>query len=504
MTTPPASPVAPSAAGAARGAVWFDVTDIVYWQGPLTGIQRTVVSLLHELEAARGLRLYRFDSAATTFVEVDWQLLPHWLRSAGAKQHGYGAPPQAGGAPPLDGAPGNVRRRPLERLEARLPAELRPSFAEFRVGLTAFRRAAKAWLKSRWKADKRRKVAESTGTLPGISPAVALDGPVHCPFGPRDVVLSLGASWLIPPPVFFLRDLKRALGFRYVCLIYDLIPTLHPEWMVENESARITSWVRLQLVTSDLVLTISEFSKAEILRYCAEASLRPGTVAVLRLGDNVALRSRADLARAVALPRFVPDRPFVIVVSVLDVRKNHDCLYRVWKLLARSLGADCPKLLFIGRPHLHVGSLLYQIAHDREVNGLIHVLTDVPDGELLWYYRNCLFTMYPSIYEGWGVPVGESLALGRYCIASNAASVPEVGGDLVDYFDPYDTFGCLALVRRAVGDPTYVARREAEIAERYRLTMWSDVARQLLGHIDAIDHPPAVDSMTAAGAGSSP
>ncbi|MBL8838947.1 MAG: glycosyltransferase family 4 protein [Alphaproteobacteria bacterium] len=474
--------------------MWFDISDIVDWQGPLTGIQRTTVSLLHELKSAVGLRLYRFNFVKPAFVEVEWSALPHWLRHAGPAEQGRGGTPPAArrsaDPPPAAGTVGRVgRRRPLERLEARLPAELRPSFAEFRAGLTAFRRAVKAWIRSRGSARGRRTAAEFAADFPGSSLNYALNAPPPCPFAAGDIVCSFGASWLNPPPVFFLKDLKRSRGFRYVCLIYDLIPTLHPEWMIADVSAKITSWLRLQLATADLVLTISEFSKSEILRYCDETSFKPAHVGVIRLGDNLSLRSRADLARTPALPRYVPDRPFVIVVSVIDVRKNHDCLYRVWKLLARRLGAACPRLLFIGRPHLHVDTLLHQVAHDREINGLIDVLSDIPDGELLWYYRHCLFTLYPSIYEGWGVPVGESLAMGRYCIASNAASVPEVGGDLVDYFDPYDALACLELVLRAIRDPAYVARREAEIAARYRLTMWSDVARQVVDNLDAIGRP---------------
>lgn len=458
-------------------AIWYDVSDLFYWNGqPLTGIQRTTVSLLREMrDSDRTLRLFRFRPEDSSFVAVEWAGLPPWL-----DQHIPGQTARRADAAPAEPtATQPKRQRPLERLERRLPPDLQPAFAEFRTGFTVLRRALKLKLRSRF--GRRAPPAGAEPARPPVTPAVR----ASAPFAAGDVVCSLGASWFpaVYPPIHYLRELKRAVGFRYVCLIYDIIPTLHPEWMTGSETTHLTRWLHQQLAAADIVLTISEFSKQEILRYCGEVGLAPGRIEVIRLGDNV-VADRLH-GQTPPLPRFVPDRPFVIVVSVIDVRKNHDGLYRTWKLLARRLGADCPKILFIGRPHLLVDDLLHQIAHDREINGLIHVLSDIPDGELLWYYRNCLFTMYPSVYEGWGVPVGESLALGRYCIASNAASVPEIGGDLVDYFDPYDTPGCLDLVLRAVNDPGYVAQREAEIRARYRPTRWSEVAAQVRGVIAA-------------------
>ena len=86
--------------------------------------------------------------------------------------------------------------------------------------------------------------------------------------------------------------------------------------------------------------------------------------------------------------------------------------------------------------------------------------------------------MYPSIYEGWGLPVGESFAHGKYCIASNAASLPEVGGTLVDYFDPLDFMDCYRKVLRAIAEPAYVQQRETLIRSTYQPTAWRDTPRR--------------------------
>jgi glycosyltransferase involved in cell wall biosynthesis len=74
--------------------------------------------------------------------------------------------------------------------------------------------------------------------------------------------------------------------------------------------------------------------------------------------------------------------------------------------------------------------------------------------------RAC-FTVFPSLCEGWGLPIAESLAHGKFFVASNRTSIPEVGGDLIDYFDPSDDDDALAKIERLLFEPGYLAAREA-------------------------------------------
>jgi glycosyltransferase involved in cell wall biosynthesis len=80
----------------------------------------------------------------------------------------------------------------------------------------------------------------------------------------------------------------------------------------------------------------------------------------------------------------------------------------------------------------------------------------------------CLLTIFPSLAEGWGLPVAESLAHGKFCVASNRTSIPEVGGDLIDYFDPADEDQVVAKIERVLFEPGYLAAREARLRTEYR------------------------------------
>jgi glycosyltransferase involved in cell wall biosynthesis len=166
------------------------------------------------------------------------------------------------------------------------------------------------------------------------------------------------------------------------------------------------------------------------------------------------------------------------------VRKNHQLSYHVWRRLVEKHGRErVPRLALVGRPGWLTGDLLTQMRSDPLTRDHILLLHDVRDAELAWLYRHCLFTLYPSLYEGWGLPVAESLAAGKYCIASNSSSIPEIAGSLIDYHDPHDSAGCLSLVERALFDGTFLRKREEQIRAGYRITSWRACAAQVLDRI---------------------
>ncbi len=104
----------------------------------------------------------------------------------------------------------------------------------------------------------------------------------------------------------------------------------------------------------------------------------------------------------------------------------------------------------------------------------------LPDNTLHGLYRACLFTMFPSTYEGWGLPVSESLAHGKLCLASNASSIPEIGGDLIDYYAPDNLEECLELTEQAIFDPRYRAEKEERIRQEYRMPSWAECSQSIL------------------------
>jgi glycosyltransferase involved in cell wall biosynthesis len=118
------------------------------------------------------------------------------------------------------------------------------------------------------------------------------------------------------------------------------------------------------------------------------------------------------------------------------------------------------------------------------LGGKIEHRPGLSDEELAEAYRGCLFTIFPSLCEGWGLPIAESLAHGKFCVASIRTSIPEVGGDLIDYFDPSDDDDAPAKIERLLFEPGYLAAREARLRAKYRPRTWADCARSLMRKLD--------------------
>ena len=481
--------------------LWYDVSDLTTWTLPhLTGIQRTTVGILNGL-IARGAspRLVRHDPALLTFLPITIAELPEAVRRHLPADGGPSTPTLiAAESPPASSAAPARRRRRLFHRDSFLgtsPAavELRQAFREFKTASRQFRKKLRRWSVVRFTESTPSPAATASrfGCSTAPRPLPHAKGQLGA-FAPGDIFVSLGASWPIGGHAEATAGLRRQ-GVRVLRMIYDLIPTIKPQWVDAPTVRQVTNWVRRVLTESDHVLTISEFSRSEIETYCVESRFQVPPLSVVRLGDE--LDSAGD--EHPPLPRFVPRRPFFVCVSTLDVRKNHRLLYDAWQLLASRDPENCPDLVCLGVPHLHVADLLREIRQDRTVNGRIHFLHGVEDAELAWYYRHCAATIYPSRYEGWGLPVAESLGHGRLCLASNATSIPEISADLPTFFDPLDVPGLVALVERTLHDPEWVREQEAAIRDRFVATPWTHTAGQVLTAIETANHAQEPDREAA-------
>ena len=108
-------------------------------------------------------------------------------------------------------------------------------------------------------------------------------------------------------------------------------------------------------------------------------------------------------------------------------------------------------------------------------------------------YAGCLFTVYPSFFEGWGLPVTESLSFGKPCLISNRTSLPEAGGKLARCLDPDDLNAWYSAIRGLLEDRAELACWAARIRRDYRATAWSDSVDALLA---GLAKPPMRDAAT--------
>ena len=297
-----------------------------------------------------------------------------------------------------------------------------------------------------------------------------------------DVLASLGSPWFHPTYGALVGRACAAHGLRFMILVYDLIPLLRPEWCDRSLVRSFRDWHEAVLPLADRILAISRATAADVERYAAEHGI------VLR--DRVrAIPSGTGFGGAVeegaveegALRALPAAGSYVLIVSTIEVRKNHLLLVKVWRrLLAEMPAGEVPTLVFAGRVGWMVADLMQQLENTGYLGGAVALVADPSDAELAALYRGCLFTLFPSFYEGWGLPVSESLAFGKPCIISDATSLPEVGGTLARYIDPEDVAGATRVIRATLEDRAGLAAWEARIGREFRPVAWRETAQAVV------------------------
>ncbi|MBN9008917.1 MAG: glycosyltransferase, partial [Rhizobiales bacterium] len=145
------------------------------------------------------------------------------------------------------------------------------------------------------------------------------------------------------------------------------------------------------------------------------------------------------------------------------------------------------KLVFVGRHGWDVDPVLKGIA---EARNLIH-LADADDSLLSLLYEKAAFCVYPSLYEGYGLPIVEAFRHGRAVIASDRGSIPEVMADLGPCLDPGDEDAWAAALRDWIIHPAAIAEREAAIRAGFRPVTWDEAAARYIGQaLSVFDLPP--------------
>ena len=200
-------------------------------------------------------------------------------------------------------------------------------------------------------------------------------------------------------------------------------------------------------------------------------------MSVFRLGDSVVNAVNINIAHSL-LPSAAIKDGYILLVSTIERRKNHQNAYlALRKIIAEQLVYTAnPHLVFVGMKGWGVDDLFSDISHDPIIQGRIHILRHVSNQELSWLYANCLFSIYPSFYEGWGLPVAESLAHGKAVLCSSNSSIPEVAGRFGIYVDTYSASDLAAKIAELINDKHRLWLLETEIKMHYLTRSWVDTA----------------------------
>jgi glycosyltransferase involved in cell wall biosynthesis len=244
-------------------------------------------------------------------------------------------------------------------------------------------------------------------------------------FARDDALFTMGAFWQYRPLVDFYRQRAKE-GVKLIGMLHDLTWLSYPEYI---DRKLFEKFLALPLH----LITVSNFTKSELERAVRETILTCNykTLSSIALAHEFIGAQRNDVSSLSSVER---NKRYVLYVSSLDHHKNHSALISAWKQLHDELGDRLPHLILVGKK----SSAASEILRPGNLGSAISFCERPSDEKLKMLYTNCVFTVFPSYREGWGLPVGESLWFGKACAASGCTSIPEAGGDLCVYFDPSD------------------------------------------------------------------
>ena len=407
-----------------------DVTQLAHWSGKITGIPR----VMNEL----AVRFRRNDPTAVfavwvkeiqEFCEID---LDQTLAQRGhgiAYRYGSDSPAPA---PAADSTPTDVSPQPSAAAMVKKQA----------------RRVVKAGI-----VRSRRFNPRLADALETRAKAAHIRQFKRIIFQENDTLFIPWGEWWDGNFITKLEAWHHDHGVRLVQILHDMSPIVVPQFSNSgNATQTYPVYCRRIFPLCSLILSVSENSKRDALQWLKDNKLAVPRIEVFRLGDDIKISKPVPASDPLFLQSGLHGRDFIIFVGTIELKKNHLLLYYVYHL-ARVRGIDLPKIVMVGRRGWMTEPTYELMTKDPLVKDKFIFMLNTSDEELSWLYDKAMFSILPSFYEGWGIPIAESVARGVPCLSSDTSSMTEVAEGYVKHFTPYSTDECLAAIKYWLDNP---------------------------------------------------
>jgi len=279
------------------------------------------------------------------------------------------------------------------------------------------------------------------------------------------------------PDIIHANNYSCPTGFkkaRVVYTLYDLSFFDYPDLTTEENRSKCFGGVFNAAVSADFVVSISRYSLNRFLEtYPHYPEERTG---VAHLGSRFSSKD-ANFVTGNPFDGLAPEK-FWLSVCTLEPRKNLRRLLGAFREYLDRAANPYPLVLAGGQGWLE--SELEAFMKELKVNNRVLLTGYVSDEKLSWLYKNCFAFVYPSLYEGFGLPVLEAMGFGAAVITSNTTSLPEVAENAAHYVDPFDTKGMADALLKLALDNSYRRILQKKATIRANEFSWRDSAQEVL------------------------
>ncbi len=272
---------------------------------------------------------------------------------------------------------------------------------------------------------------------------------------------------------------------KIIVTLHDVIADHHPELVFPNKKLKLFWKMKqnLALRQADVILTVSEHSKREIVKYFGVAETRVQVITeAARPIFSVLPRSEA---MEKVLRRYqLGDRRFILYVGGISPHKNLKGLVNAFHLFAHENGFSDIKLVLVGDyqndTFFSDYTFLKMLVEQLDLTDRVIFTGFIEDGDLAYLYNAASLLAFPSLEEGFGLPAIEAMACGAPVVASNRGSLPEIVGDAGRFFDPYDPPAIAEALRQVLGDDALRKKMSGMGVMRARQFTWDRAAQDTL------------------------
>jgi glycosyltransferase involved in cell wall biosynthesis len=263
-----------------------------------------------------------------------------------------------------------------------------------------------------------------------------------------------------------------------VVTVHDVSFLKYPEYFPWMRTTQLRVTVERTVRSAAKVITVSEFSRRAIAK---AYGLDEAKIEAVPNGVSSAFHPIShELAISKVKARFKIPAPFILTVGDLQPRKNQIGLIHAFESLIKSHPQLTHHLAIVGQKTWYADHVM-KAAKASAVADRIHFTEFVTDNELLQLYNACELFVFPSFYEGFGLPILEAMACGRAVACSNSSAMPEVANAAALLFDPESTEQMTRAIRDIVLDAELRGRMERLGQHRASLFTWERTARKTLG-----------------------
>lgn len=275
---------------------------------------------------------------------------------------------------------------------------------------------------------------------------------------------------------FFNYIVPPRLNGRVIVTVYDMVYKKHPDTMEEATRLRLEKELKSSVHRADIVITISENSKNEIIEYLGIDDKKIRIVPPGIHLDDYEKRLTSDIKTQVKVKYNLPDK-FILYLGTLEPRKNIETILKAYNQFKKE--NTRVKLVMAGSKGWKYESI-FQVAQELGLEKDV-IFTGYVDEVDKWaIYKMAELFVFPSLYEGFGMPVLEAMASGIPVITSNSSSLPEVVGENGCMVDPYDYLQISEYMNKIISDRAFKSELITEGLKRAKEFTWEKSAKKML------------------------